>query len=70
MVGYKSGVAKEIHEEEPRAIYTHCYGNELNLACHDSINKCQLIKNAFDTAQEITKLVKKSHQCDAVLLNR
>lgn len=66
MSGYKSGVATKIHEE-PKAIYTHCYGHSLNLACNDTIRQCQLIRNAFDTAQEITNLVKKSPCRDALL---
>ena len=38
MSGYKSGVATIIREEEPRAIYTHCYGHSLNLACNDILS--------------------------------
>ena len=45
----------------------HCYGHSLNLACNDTIRQCQLIRNAFDTAQEITNLVKKSPRRDALL---
>ena len=33
----RSGVAKQIIDEELRAIYTHCYGHALNLACGDAI---------------------------------
>ena len=33
MVGTRSGVAELVLTEEARAIYTHCYGHELNLAC-------------------------------------
>ena len=32
MKGPRSGVAKQLLDEEPRAIYTHCYGHSLNLA--------------------------------------
>ena len=37
MSGTKSGVAKSIMDEEPRAVYTHCYGHSLNLAASDAI---------------------------------
>ncbi len=36
MSGAKSGVAKRIQDEEKKAIYTHCYGHALNLACSDA----------------------------------
>ena len=37
MSGTKRGVAANITTEEPRAIYTHCYGHALNLAVGDTI---------------------------------
>uniref|UniRef100_A0A1X7VSM1 DUF4371 domain-containing protein n=1 Tax=Amphimedon queenslandica TaxID=400682 RepID=A0A1X7VSM1_AMPQE len=37
MAGAKSGVAKQIRSEEPRAVFTNCYGNALNLACDDAM---------------------------------
>ena len=37
MAGAKSGVAKQIRSEEPRAVFTHCYGHTLNLACGDVV---------------------------------
>ena len=39
-----------ILQEEPRALYTHCYGHALNLVCR---------KESLDTAYEIIKLIKK-----------
>ena len=41
MSGTKSGVAARLLEEEPRAIYTHCYGHALSLACSDSLKQCK-----------------------------
>ena len=32
MSGTKSAAAKQIHDIEPRAVFTHCYGHSLNLA--------------------------------------
>jgi len=60
MAGARSGVAKLVSEEEPRAIYTHCYGHALNLACADTIKKCKVMKDALDITHEITKLIKNS----------
>ena len=35
MSGAKKGVAKMLRDEEPRAIFTHCYSHALNLAVSD-----------------------------------
>ena len=45
---------------EPRAVFTHCYGHSLNLACGDAIKHCKLMWDALDTSYEIIKLIKKS----------
>ena len=37
MSGGKMGVAKRISDEEPRAVFTHCYGHSLNLAASDAV---------------------------------
>ena len=37
MCGAKKGVAKTPRDEEPRAIFTHCYGHALNLAVGDCV---------------------------------
>ena len=66
MSGLKSGVATRLSEEEPRAIYTHCYGHALNLACTDTIKQCSLMRDALDTTHESTKLTKKSPRRHAI----
>lgn len=66
MSGAKSGVAKRIAEEEPRAIFTHCYGHSLNLAASDTVKKMKLMKDALDTTYEITKLIKFSPRRNAI----
>lgn len=35
MAGANKGVAKVMCDEEPRALFTHCYGHMLNLAIGD-----------------------------------
>ena len=67
MSGAKSGVATVIKAEEPRALYTHCYGHATNLACASSIKNVKLIRDVHDTVQEITKLVKNSPKRDTHL---
>ena len=66
MCGSQGGVATLIQHEEPRAIYIHCYGHALNLACGDAIKKCEVMRNALDTSYELIKLIKKSPRRDAV----
>ena len=66
MAGKKSGVATQIRKLEPRALYTHCYGHALNLACNDSIKHCKLIKDTLDIATKITNLIKESLRRQAI----
>ena len=37
MCGTKSGAASQIRSEEPKAIFTHCFGHALNLAVADTV---------------------------------
>ncbi|XP_061173672.1 zinc finger MYM-type protein 1-like [Saccostrea echinata] len=60
MAGSKTGVATQIHALEPRALYIHCYGHALNLACSYSIKACKLLRDTLDIAKDITKLIKES----------
>ena len=66
MSGAKSGVATRLCAAEPRAVFTHCYGHSLNLACGDAIKRCKLMQDALDTTHEIMKLIKKSPARDAI----
>ena len=45
---------------EPRAIFLHCYGHALNLACQDTIRSIKVMKHALDTTLELSKLLKYS----------
>lgn len=66
MTGIGSGVAKQLTDEEPRAVFTHCYGHALNLAVGDTVKNCKLMKSCLDAVFEITKLIKKSSKRDAI----
>ena len=65
--GVRNGVSAQTLKEEPSAVYTHCYGQSLNLACCDTIKKCKIIKDALEITQEIAKLVKRSPHRDSLL---
>ena len=66
MAGKKTGVATQIQKLEPRAVYTHCYGHALNLACNDSIKTCNLLRDTLDVTREITNLIKESPRREAI----
>lgn len=40
MAGCRTGVATTIQQQEPRALYTHCYRHTLNLAVQDCKKQC------------------------------
>ena len=65
-VSNREQVVKMIQDEEPRAIYTHCYGHSLNLACCDMVKHCKIMNDALDITLEITKIIKKSPKRDAM----
>ena len=66
MAGAKKGVAKQIMDIERRALFTHCYGHTLNLACSDAVKGCRVLKSALETTREITKLIKFSPRREAI----
>ena len=64
MAGKRGGlaIAEMITDDEPKAVYIHCYGHALNLACSDAVKNSVMIKDSLDTAYEVIKLVRKSSQ--------
>jgi len=46
--GEKSGVVQRTREEEPRAVYTHCYGHSINLAACDAVKESNPVKSALE----------------------
>ncbi len=54
MRGCRTGVAKQIADMEPHAIFLHCYGHALNLACQDTIRSIKVIRDALDTTFELS----------------
>ena len=58
MSGTRAGVATLVLEKEPRAVFTHCYGHSLNLACCNTVQHCRLMRDMLDIVYEVTKLIK------------
>ncbi|KAJ8041249.1 Zinc finger MYM-type protein 1 [Holothuria leucospilota] len=67
MSGTKSGVATQFKALNKKCLYTHCYGHALNLAVCDSVKSVGCLKEVFETAFEICKLIKKSPKRDSKL---
>ena len=57
MSGVRSRVVKKILHEEPRAVYTHCYGHALNLACSDAVKCFKLMQDTLNISYEIVNLI-------------
>ena len=51
-------VAKVISDKEPWAIFSHCYGQVLNLGVGDTVKQCQLMTSSLDVVVEISKFIK------------
>ena len=66
MRGARNGVAKQLSDEESRAVYIHCYGNALSLAAGDSIKNSKVMKDALDITFEVSKLIKFSPKRDVM----
>ena len=66
MRGIRLGVAKQILDEETRAVYTHCYGHSINLAMNDAMKACKPVKNSLEVTYEVTKLIKYSPCHEAI----
>ena len=69
MRGVRSGVAKQICDEEPRTLYTHCYGHSINLDVNDAMKLCKQLKMALEVTHEITKLIKYSPRREEIFKN-
>ena len=60
MLGYRNGVAKQMQDEQPKALVTHCHGHSLSLSIKDLTSQCKLLNDTMGTVGEITILVKYS----------
>ena len=66
MRGARSGIAKRILDEEPRAVYMRCYGHPINLAASDAVKQTKVMSDVLDMIHEITRLIKYSPRREAV----
>ena len=47
MMGTRNGVAKQLNDEDNRAMFLQCYGYALNLAVGDLVKSSKLLKDVF-----------------------
>jgi len=59
MRGVFRGVQALILKEYPKALYTHCFSNFLNLCLNDA-SKVQQIRNTLNTIQEVSSFFRMS----------
>ena len=62
MSGTKTGVATQFKSLNKKMLFTHCYGDALNLAIKDTCFNVDCLKETFETVNEICILVDKSPQ--------
>ena len=67
MSGRHSGVETQIQQLEARALYMHCIGHCLNLAVQDTCCSITIMRDAFDTVLELSKIFKYSAKKKAML---
>ena len=60
MSGVHHGLAAQITQLQPAAIYVHCYAHCLNLAVQDSISSLTDIRNTMFTVHEVGTVVRGS----------
>ena len=67
IAGDKNGIAAKIKEENPKCLYTHCYGHALNLCVKDACTEVPTLTETFAITKEICKPIKKSPQRETLL---
>ena len=60
MAGCTSGAKAQILKQEPRALFTHCYGHSLSLSVADTIRTVKYLGSIMDTVYELSKLLQYS----------
>ena len=67
MAWEKGGVAANIAEVEPRAVFTHCFGQALSLSVGDTVKQSPAMKDCLGTLYELVKLIKFSPKREVML---
>lgn len=65
MSGKRAGLKTKVQEENPKAVYIHCYAHTLQLGVRDTSRSVDVISDALDLTSEISELVKRSPKRNA-----
>ena len=67
MKGRRAGLKTLVQQENPLALYVHCYAHCLQLAVQDLTKSLPVIQSALDITSEIAKLIKSSPKRESML---
>ncbi len=67
--GCNKGVAAQMKECSPLALYVHCYAHRLNLALQDTMTSIEPIRHALGTIQSLYNLIEASPKCHSIFQN-
>ena len=67
MKGRRAGLKTLVQQENPLALYVHCYAHCLQLAVQDLTKSLPLIQSALNITSEIAKLIKSSPKRKSML---
>ena len=60
MKGKRNGLKTLILNENPKAVYIHCYAHSLQLAVSDSVKQLKPLREVLGLCSEVAKLIRKS----------
>ena len=61
MSGNLRGVASHFKQEEPAAIYVHCFAHSLNLCLQDASRLSTSVRDSLELLMEIVKLISQTY---------
>ena len=64
--GIKKDVSNKDLSKNSKAFFTHCFGYTVNLAVGDMVKSIRFLKDSMDATCEISRLIKKSSERDAM----
>lgn len=67
MSGKRSGLKTLIQQQNPKAVYVHCYAHTLSLAMNDVFKLQPKMSAVMDLCYEVCKLIKKSPKRETML---
>ena len=60
MAGKINGLQQKMIQENPKALYFHCAGHQLNLVCQDACTEVCLVSHVITIVNKIMTFIKES----------